>query len=369
MIFDCDREPHHPSCFYLFNLKCVRHAADNTCASQCNQIKQFLDFLEQLEIGLEHVSTEVVQKYLFGYLFKKKKLQASTIKIHSTTLFSFFKFCFERCFISERVIYFSVFTDEYVESQQTYAELALEIKDLYMTNSDIKLLCEHVSGNSDFIRKRNRLAMMFGYYAGLRTSDVASNPLLTVAYFKRCIPNVLEGGELPISLDISYINKKSSKKVSLNIEFALISAIHDFIYDANIQDKLTSNTPLICQENGSALNDDRFASRKFSEAVENLIAAGNINNSEVKKWRKRHFHICRKCFATNKVVWCREQGLPPSIIVRDYLGHADFGTSIKHYIYADWLLNQHNNKEYLTFLTADETSLGRKFMKKSAIEM
>ncbi len=67
--------------------------------------------------------------------------------------------------------------------------------------------------------------------------------------------------------------------------------------------------------------------------------------------------------------WCREHGLPPSIIVRDYLGHADFQTSIKHYIYVDWLISEHDDKAYLEFLKAEENQSNQSYFKNGAKEL
>lgn len=331
-LLEKDGTPFDPACFYLWHIKCINHATDNTCKAQANQIKQFLNHLRLYEIELSDVNSEVMQKYLYGVLFTQKQLNRNTISIHSSVLKAFFEFCMERSFIKERDIDFSTDSDE-----QTYIDQALNIKKLYMDGRSFKLLTEHVSGASTYIKERNKLILKLGYYAGLRTSDIASNPLITVGRLRRQIPNIKENHEveLPISLDFSYINKKSKKKVNLIVDFELVQAIHDFIYHYELKNELKDEFCLISKSNGDALIDDKIGTREFAHARNSIIDNCSLSDTEKEIWRKRTFHILRKCFATNKVKWCREHGLPPSIIVRDYLGHADFKTSIKHYIYVD----------------------------------
>lgn len=366
-LLDENGTPHHPACFYLWYIKCIKHASDNTCYSQGNQIKQFLNHLIKYDIELKDVDSKDVQKYLYGYLFKIKKLEIATIIINAGHIKEFFGFCIERCFIEDRYIDYHVFLERNEQSGvKTYADMAMEIKELYMDKKDMKLLCEHVNGATPYIEYRNKLVLMLGYYAGLRSNDIASNPLLTVGKFRKYIPNTFEGtgSELPLTLSISYLNQKSSNSTSLEIGIELITAIHDFLYHRDIKDSLDDDQALISKKDGSEMVDDKLGSRTYYDAVENLIQNSDFSEPEVAIWRRRHHHVSRKCFATNMVKWCREQGLPPSIVVRDYLGHSDFKTTLKHYIYADWLMNRHSNKEYLEFLKADETSLGRNYKNK-----
>lgn len=366
-LIDEDGIPFHPACMYLFHQKCSEHSSDNTCYNKAIQIKEFLNYLITYELSLKEVNTTVMQKYLYGYLFKLKGLKSKSIEIHAYTLQSFFKFCYQRGFVNESLIDFYVFDELNITvSEKSYADIALEIKELFISESDLKLLCAHVSGSTKFIKKRNKLILKLGYYAGLRTSDIASNPLLTVGHIRKIIPHKFENSDnsLPTTVSISYLNKKSKKKTTLQIGSELISELHDYVYHHEFGSSLKDNMYLICKNDGAEMVDDKLGSRTFSDAVRNLIKNGQLLDSEIELWLKRHYHLLRKCFATNMVVWCREQGLPPSIIVRDYLGHSDFRTSLKHYIIADWLINQHNDKEYLDYLKADETSLGKSFSKR-----
>ena len=102
----------------------------------------------------------------------------------------------ERSFIKERDIDFSTDSDEQGLDEQTYIDQALNIKKLYMDGRSFKLLTEHVSGASTYIKERNKLILKLGYYAGLRTSDIASNPLITVGRLRRQIPNIKENHEV-----------------------------------------------------------------------------------------------------------------------------------------------------------------------------
>jgi site-specific recombinase XerD len=370
-LLEKDGTPFAPACFYLWHVKCVNHATDNTCKAHANQIKQFLNHLRLYEIELSDVNSEVMQKYLYGVLFIQKKLSRNTISIHSSALKAFFEFCMERSFIKERDIDFSTVSDEQGLDEQTYIDQALNIKKLFMDGRSFKLLTEHVSGASSYIKERNKLILKLGYYAGLRTSDIASNPLITVGRLRRQIPNIKENPdvELPTSLDFSYINKKSKKKVNLIVDFELVQALHDFIYHYEFKDELKEEFCLISKSNGDPLIDDKIGTREFAYARNSIIDERSLSDTEKEIWVKRSFHILRKCFATNKVKWCREHGLPPSIIVRDYLGHADFKTSIKHYIYVDWLISEHDDKAYLEFLKAEESQSNQSYFKNGAKEL
>ncbi|MFS1705030.1 phage integrase SAM-like domain-containing protein, partial [Alteromonas sp. AMM-1] len=111
-LLEKDGTPFAPACFYLWHVKCINHATDNTCKAHANQIKQFLNHLRLYEIELSDVNSEVMQKYLYGVLFIQKKLSRNTISIHSSALKAFFEFCMERSFIKERDIDFSTVSDE-----------------------------------------------------------------------------------------------------------------------------------------------------------------------------------------------------------------------------------------------------------------
>ena len=79
-----------------------------------------------------------------------------------------------------------------------------------------------------------------------------------------------------------------------------------------------------------------------------------IPPKEREQWQLRTFHKTRKCFATNFVTHCYEDGFDPYIFLPQALGHDNLLTTFK-YIYFEALLNQ--RPEIISELSLKQTQL------------
>jgi integrase len=109
------------------------------------------------------------------------------------------------------------------------------------------------------------------------------------------------------------------------------------------------------------LKDSTFASKLFRKCADGYSINNKLSDKEVALWNNRSYHKLRKCYATNCVTNCRENGDDPWICIPQWLGHEDATTTFI-YIYFEALLNK--REDVLHILSLDKTKYGERFKKK-----
>ncbi|MGS0825086.1 hypothetical protein ACVBIO_04675 [Shewanella sp. 0m-8] len=343
VIFLCtnDGSPIPSASFFLLDLAVNKMQAKQTLAVKASQLRLFLSWLNRMKISYRDINNEVMGKYLNGCLLIELGYSPQTVAIHSNVLKDFYSYCFEQEFVKSIGLNYN-FNRSYrsMLREKSYNEKALIIQKLYMTEKVLGELVANTLAKNPFIQQRNRLMLYVGYHLGVRTSELTHPDNFSIKMLRETIPNVNNNfsNKLPVQENFSYATKKTRKKVNNFLTADLIRKIHDFIYDPRWENSFKTN--IFCHSNGDLLTDDRTGSKVFNTARQQLLSSTDaLTKSKRVIWSNRSYQLLRKCYATNAVALCRKNGDPVDILVKDWLGHSDFRTSLKHYIMADYLMN------------------------------
>lgn len=343
-----------PSAFLLHTA--VSHPSENTVRTYMSVMKSFYTEITSLsnltDSNLEEITEQEMSGYLIGVLKKKRELKNTSIEHHISVLKEFFKYLYETGFTNHEINFsYSYEEDGY---NQTFLEgIKTDMHDAYFNEKALNdCLLSNISSQSSFIIKRNELVLKLGYYAGFRAAEVVDPNNLSVEQLRKILPQ--SNDFIPKSIHITVYGK--GKKIRrVPIPPGLVKAIYDFIW--NEANHLTKGN-IICKKNGEKLLDKTFASKLFRKCAKKNYETADNEEFITSVWETRSFHKLRKCFATNAVTHCRENGNDPWIFVPQWLGHSDLATTFS-YIYFEALL--HKREQVLHQLSLDQTKYGKKF--------
>lgn len=303
--------------------------------------------------NIEEMTEQEMSGYLIGILKREKKLQCSTIEFHISVLKEFFKYISDVGLVASAPSFSFVYKED--ETEQTYLQgIKTDMHEAYFDKETFKnCLLADVDNKSLFIQKRNELVLELGYFAGFRAAETIHPDNLDVKKLRKSLPKSTLF--IPKSIHMT-IYGKGNKFREVPFPPNLIKSIYEFIWGEARH--LTSGN-IICQENGKPLKDKSFASKLFRKCADNYCL-NNESTDDVSLWNKRSYHKLRKCFATNGVTNCRDNGDDPWIYLPQWLGHSNIKTTFK-YIYFEALLNK--RQEVLHKLSLEKTKYGKKFKK------
>ena len=117
----------------------------------------------------------------------------------------------------------------------------------------------------------------------------------------------------------------------------------------------------MCSKKGKPLSYESHGTELFRDCINTYLAKTTLDEDEVKTWQERHYHILRKCYATNMVMFCQETGLDPRVFVTQWMGHEDPETT-EIYIFYDAVLNK--RLKVMNDLNLQKTVFGELYHKK-----
>lgn len=343
----------HPSGFLLHT---AVTSSFNTVTTYKNALKSFYkEIISKTNLSInniEELTDQEMSGYLVGVLQRERKLKNSSIENHISTLKEFFRYLYQSGFTTKEMIFSYAYEES--EYEQSFLDgIKTNMHKAYFDKKTFKeSLLGYIDSQSSFIQKRDELILQLGYYAGFRTFEVVKTGNLDIQLFRRLLPKV--DFFIPKAIHIN-IYGKGTKVRTVPFPPNLIQTIYDFIWG---EAKHINSGNLICRENGQPLKDYTFASKLFRKCADAYCENGSLSSEETLLWNSRSFHKLRKCYATNSVTACRENGDDPWIYVPQWLGHKRKSTTFG-YIYFEALLN--NREDVLKILSLEETKYGKDF--------
>lgn len=356
-IIDSKKIPILAPSLFLFDLA-KQGQSFNTNKAYASDLKSFFTILSTSKgsdgaVGLSFidVTDEQMSGYINGYLLRQNGLAVSSIERHIATLNAFYNFSYEHGFV-ERKLNYSFALDEEVR-ETDLAQLNSKLHQVYISESQFKsIILANIEAKNPFIKERNELALKLGYYAGFRTEELVIPSNLDV----KKLNEILSKANEPEAVYLD-IKGKSGKVRTVLINVELVNALKNFLWGRAKHIK----TNLMCTLTGKALIDSSFGTNTFLSCIKKYLINSTMSDEEVQLWLDRSYHILRKCFATERVSFCYENGLDPRVFVPQWMGHEEFKTS-EIYIFFDALLN--NRVRVLKDLSLDDSLLAKKYKSK-----
>jgi site-specific recombinase XerD len=359
-VIDKAGDPIFAPSLFLFGLVKKGQSVKTTRAYSFD-LARFFTVLEQSKgvtgvFGKDYRDVTDVQmtKYLHGYLKMSLGLKDSTIERHVATLSNFYYFAYQNGLMSSVPQYTFEWGDE--KTKTTIMQgLTTKLHETYMDEDVFKdVVLANITTKDNFLRERDRLALMLGYHAGLRTEELVIKGNLCVKKLRKLLPNEKERVPRAINLNIRGKGKKT-RNVQLTV--AGTSAIYDFLWGRAKHIK----TNLMCNKSGKSLINDSFGTDLFRGCINTYLAKTNLSKDNNLTWSDRSYHTLRKCFATNSVIYCHKAKLDPRVFVTQWMGHKDPETT-DIYIFYDAVLN--NRVKVLKDLNLQNTAFGQLYRKK-----
>jgi site-specific recombinase XerD len=302
----------------------------NTIETYASALSRFLCSATNLgnaDAYWQDISDRDMSAYLRAHLVQRKFLKNNSIKLTIVALDSFYIWAFEHGFLEKQPAFtFDFDPNDSEKNQGGYIKKEIGLlHTTYMTIDNFNELLQQVDSTNLYINERNCLAFKLGYYAGLRASEVVSCPSFDTKKLKKILKETNHGA----SLDFK-IKGKGCKIRVVNFPPILIEDIRRFLFGRRSK---VPDGELICKQDGTELN------RKFASSL--FRSAADKNNG--KEWRVRSFHVLRKCYATNLVTWCIENGISEWQLVPERLGHNNNATT-RIYIFFEALMNSRKKR-------------------------
>jgi site-specific recombinase XerD len=343
-----------PSVFLLH--KAVISPSFDTVRTYMNTMKSFYKEVTNktnlTNYNIEEMTEQEMSGYLVGILKRERMLKCSTIELHISVLKEFFKYISDVGLIANDPSFSFVYKED--ETEQTYLQgIKTDMHEAYFDKETFKkCLLANVKTKSLFLQKRNELVLELGYFAGFRAAEIIHPDNLNIKKLKKSLPK--SEFFIPKAIHMT-IYGKGNKFREVPFPPNLIKSIYEFIW-GEASHLISGN--IICRENGIPLEDSSFASKLFRKCGGNHCLNTELSDDDVSLWNNRSYHKLRKCFATNGVTNCRDNGDDPWIYLPQWLGHSDIATSFK-YIYFEALLN--TRQGVLHKLSLEKTKYGKKF--------
>ncbi|TMS93316.1 hypothetical protein CWB58_09830 [Pseudoalteromonas sp. S201] len=337
-VLDDEGIPIFAPSMFLFTLA-IEGQSWHTTKNYSYDLAKFFTVLEQSKnadggLGMDYreVTDSQMTGYLHGYLKQKLKLADTTISRHVAALSGFYTFAFQYGLLTSP----PQFTYEYGdETTKTTLMEGLTIK-LHQTYFDEvtfkKVVLANIPTKDPFLQERDRLALMLGYHAGFRTEELTIENNLDVSKLRKLLPK--EENRIPRAMKLQVLGKNGVER-GVQLTVAGTNAIYDFLWGRAKHIK----TNLMCTKSGKKLTDSDYGGNLFRDCINAFLAKIRVTNEEYESWTLRTYHTLRKCYATNAVVFCYNNGLDPKIFVTQWMGHSDPSTT-EIYIFYDAVLNK-----------------------------
>ena len=316
----------------LFLSDMAHQISINTLRNYANDLLSLSEMSSFLG-GSLYINQSDITAYLHADLFQTRKYSLATMVRHISTLKKYLKWLSDKGYIdhfhSFNFSYKHLYKSEDVNGlhPDTISESLLSA---YISKLQFKSLLENVSGENRFIRMRNKLVLKFGYFTGVRASEIhefkAHNLLKKILLAKE------ENNGIYGTIFVDIIGK-GNKRRPVRIPPNLCEDIEEFL---RLFELITSNpkTHLFCKRNLTSIKDSKHASTVFTNAAR--------RSALVQPLMTASFHRLRKTMATNAVEQCYLDGTNPLIILPRLLGHSKAKTSIKYIIF-EALKNNRSN--------------------------
>jgi len=292
------------------------------------------------------ITQRIVTAYIHAELFQRRKYLQATTSRHVETLKAYINWLMQKGYIDHANNFNYTFKHLYKRD----SDLATKFQDApemllsqYISLAQFEDLLANVFGKSVFVRERDRLVLMFGYYCGLRAAEVlALNANIIVEKIKQ---KKLNNHGLFATTEIAIIGKGNKRRL-IFIPPIIGEKIVNFT-NSFPQLLTKKNTPLVSSMTYKPIKNKKHASIVFSNACKKSSSNNVVSSSG--------FHRLRKTFATNETKRCHEEGDDPMVIIPRLLGHVSPTTTLK-YILFEALIS--NRSKVLRALSLNQTKYG-----------
>lgn len=322
VILDSNSELRVAPSLFLTELS-ISGSSIHTIKNYGYRLNSFLDILDYSELNWKTIDQRQIDTYLNSYLRDELSLSESSLLGHVAVLTAFYEFAWEHGFLSEPMIFRYRIIESGIAKKPELKDSDdhYRLIEKYFPKEKLNELLECIDNKSDYIQERNELIFYFGYYMGLRASEVVDSRNLN-------IDKIWDSENKTIS-NKTYIVGKGEKPRFVNIPFVLKEKIKNFILGRR---KKISGNLLICSKKGTPLNRSTPSKLFHNSAI--------LTNSPF--FLTRSFHSLRHSFATNLVISCYDRGHDPWVVVPEQMGHSDYRTTF-NYIFFEAVLNKRHS--------------------------
>jgi site-specific recombinase XerD len=309
-------EPVNVVCGFLISTAIKQgKRSSNTLISYASNLKLFFEVINSNLIEWHQVTDKQMANYLYGYLYKQRKLKGNSIAAHISALKRFYEWAYQVGLLFEPKEY--SFGYQYDDFQDH----------IYMQSADISLISQyiekedfeeilgcthsHVENPSMYVIERDEIVLMLGYYCGLRAAEVVDVRNFNTSKLRKAIDRAKTNNEMTVVLPIIGKGEKSRDVI---FPPELFNKVDAFLRGGR---KGLPNGSMIASSSGSQIKNKSHASTVLSNAKNNCDSYKGENLSSI------HFHSLRHTFATNLVTWCYENNKDYRVLVPERMGHSD----------------------------------------------
>ncbi|WJV23205.1 MULTISPECIES: tyrosine-type recombinase/integrase [Pseudomonas] len=311
----------------LFLIEIAKEFDANTCRAYASDLLSFARMSAPMG-GWSFVNDSIMSGYFVGDLIQARGFNESSILRHVSSLKKFYKWLFDKGYLSTENKFNWKYKKYFVETLDNYSAFTASQHShhsSYITTENYKKLLTNVYSNSPFLSARDKICIQLGYLSGTRACETlrikASILLASIEHAKK------KNKGIWATATYNLVGKRNKLR-PLEIPPGLCNEISEFI--RRFPNTFAStDCPLICRESGEPLLNEKHASYAFSKAhkLSDLTRKGH-----------QGYHALRKSFATNLVKTCHEYGVDPYVVVPRRMGHDNIETTMG-YIFFEALLS------------------------------
>lgn len=317
----------------LFLIDIAQSYGVHTCKAYANDLLSFTRMSLPLG-GWKSITQVTINGYLGGDLVQSRKYKEVTLIRHISTLKKFFSWLYRKGYLDSERDFYWVHKKYYSESpndSSAFEPSQHSHHSAYIDIESYRNLLSHVQSGSSFHTARDRICIRLGYETGTRAHEVLG------LNFKKCYDLIEKSKNKNCGIwattKCPIIGKGNKQRVlflppSLCEEINILATRFPSTF-------YQQSTPLICQKNGTPIQNTKHASYVYTRA--------QICSALPRKGHQG-YHALRKSFGTNLVNECHKNGLDPWVVVPRRMGHKSVETTLG-YIYFEALL--HGRSELL----------------------
>ena len=307
-------------------------------------IAAFLNFAQSKGWSPLEVTSAELEAYCDKYLFKEKRLAATTIKLYYTSIVQFYR-GMEKLGFVQKAIEIENFSNLDLQGDINFAEgqrRSLDPFDLYkkyLDDGDFQALAGSVPTKKARLRKRDELILRVAYETGCRAAEIVDPDNFSIRRLREGLRAAEQKGDREFLHSIIGKGRGAGKPRKIAIPTSLADSILRYVRDHKIRGDIA-----FCNDSYGPLHRTH-ASKLFKRCKDVLLESSSDSTPNLDLWIRhadsRTFHGLRHTYATNLAHKLRRLGETFELL-RERMGHASIETTM---VYINFDILRHGTAE------------------------
>lgn len=344
-------EPYFPASIWLMN---EYHRKSRGYDQLAREVANFLTFAQSKGIGPLEVDRYFLEAYCDKYLFREKKLQASTVQHYHGSIALFYK-GMERLGFVEKAISVSEFINAELQDRIDFADGIKNSLDpfnlyaRYLSQEDFETLVGSVVKKNARLRRRDELILRVAYETGCRASEIVDPDNFSIKRIRSAHHDAVKARKSEFLYAVVGKGRGAGKvrQIAFPTDLAadILRYVKTFKIPGDIAFGSQAHTKL----------SDSYPSKIYKECKDAIILSGSSNTPNLDLWirhqRTRTFHGLRHSYATNLANKLRALNESYELL-RERLGHASIDTT-RIYINFEILIHGSEDEKNEAIISGD----------------